>query len=60
MSDDGGSNVSTVAELALSAVYVSVIAPNMAPNWLKDGDFSKDQTNGTLSESKVFSMHWEI
>lgn len=40
MSDDRGSNVSTVAELALSAVYVSVIAPNMAPNWLKDGDFS--------------------
>jgi DNA-binding CsgD family transcriptional regulator len=35
-----GSAVSAIAELALATVAVSVIAPNMAPDWLKQGDFS--------------------
>lgn len=38
--NDAESNVSAIAELALAAAAVSVIAPNMAPNWLKEGDFS--------------------
>jgi DNA-binding CsgD family transcriptional regulator len=32
--------VAVFAELALATAAVSVIAPNMAPGWLKDGDFS--------------------
>jgi DNA-binding CsgD family transcriptional regulator len=32
-------NVKAFAELALATAAVSVIAPNMAPGWLKDGDF---------------------
>jgi hypothetical protein len=28
------------AELALAAAVISCIAPNMAPDWLKEGDFS--------------------
>jgi hypothetical protein len=35
-----GSYVSAIAELALATAAVSVIAPNMAPDWLKEGDFS--------------------
>lgn len=35
-----GSSVSAFAELALATVAVSIIAPNMAPCWLKEGDFS--------------------
>lgn len=34
-----GSAVGAMAELALATAAVSVIAPNMAPDWLKDGDF---------------------
>ncbi|MEM5768785.1 MAG: helix-turn-helix domain-containing protein, partial [Bacillota bacterium] len=35
-----GSDVSAVAELALASVAVSATAPNMVPDWLKEGDFS--------------------
>lgn len=34
------SDISAFAELALATAAVSVIAPKMAPDWLKDGDFS--------------------
>lgn len=36
----GGGAVSAVAELALATAAVSAIAPDMAPGWLKEGDFS--------------------
>lgn len=35
-----GGGVSAFAELALATAAVSVIAPNMTPEWLKTGDFS--------------------
>lgn len=35
----GGSDASALAELGLATVAVSVIAPNMAPGWLKEGNF---------------------
>ncbi len=35
-----GSGAADFAELALSTAAVSVVAPNMAPVWLKEGDFS--------------------
>lgn len=35
-----GSGAAAFAELALATAAVSVIAPNMAPGWLKEGDFS--------------------
>jgi len=35
-----GSGAAAFAELALATAAVSVIAPNMAPDWLKEGDFS--------------------
>ncbi len=35
-----GSHVSAVAEMSLAAVAVSVVAPDVAPNWLKAGDLS--------------------
>lgn len=34
------SDLFAVAELSLASVAVSVIAPNMVPKWLKNGDFS--------------------
>jgi len=34
------SDAAAFAELALATAAVSVIAPNMAPGWLKEGDFS--------------------
>jgi len=37
---DKGSEVSAMAELALATAAVSVLAPEMAPDWLKEGDFS--------------------
>ena len=33
-------NLTIIAELALASVAVSVMAPNMVPDWLKNGDFS--------------------
>ena len=33
-------NVKTIAELALATAYVNAFAPDMVPNWLKEGDFS--------------------
>ena len=35
-----GSDVTAYAELALSVAAVCVIIPGMAPDWLKEGDFS--------------------
>ncbi len=35
-----GTSAAAMAELALATVAVSIIAPNMAPDWLKEGDFS--------------------
>ncbi len=35
-----GSGAAAFAELALATAAVSIIAPNMAPGWLKEGDFS--------------------
>jgi DNA-binding CsgD family transcriptional regulator len=35
-----GSGIAVYAELALATAAVSVIAPDMAPDWLKEGDFS--------------------
>jgi len=35
-----GGFLSAFAELALASVYVSVSAPKMVPDWLKEGDFS--------------------
>ena len=37
---DWGSDIAAFAELALASVAVSVIAPNMAPLWLREGDLS--------------------
>ncbi len=34
------SNVSAFAAMSLAAADVSAMAPNMVPNWLKEGDFS--------------------
>lgn len=34
------SELSIIAELTLASVAVSVYAPNMVPDWLKEGDFS--------------------
>jgi len=35
-----GGSVAAIAELALATAAVSVLAPNMVPEWLKTGDFS--------------------
>ena len=35
-----GSGAAAIAEHALATAAVSIIAPNMAPDWLKEGDFS--------------------
>ena len=35
-----GSNAAAIAELALATAAVSIIAPKMAPGWLKEGDLS--------------------
>lgn len=35
-----GNDLSIIADLALASVAVSVVAPNMIPDWLKNGDFS--------------------
>jgi len=35
-----GSGAAAFAEQALATAAVSIIAPNMAPDWLKEGDFS--------------------
>jgi len=40
MKANKNSIVPVFAELALATAAVSVIAPNMAPDWLKEGDFS--------------------
>lgn len=40
---------SAVAELALASVAVSVFAPNMVPDWLKEGDFSAFPSQCKLS-----------
>lgn len=35
-----GSGAAAIAEQALATAAVSIIAPNMVPDWLKEGDFS--------------------
>lgn len=35
-----GSGAAAFAEQALATAAVSIVAPNMAPDWLKEGDFS--------------------
>lgn len=35
-----GSDIAVIADLALASVAVSVTAPNMVPDWLKEGYFS--------------------
>ncbi|MEM5770449.1 MAG: hypothetical protein AAGU32_19510, partial [Bacillota bacterium] len=40
VSADNAGMVSKFAELGLATAAVSAIAPNMAPGWLKEGDFS--------------------
>jgi DNA-binding CsgD family transcriptional regulator len=37
---DKGGIISAIAEIAIATAAVSMIAPDMAPDWLKDGDFS--------------------
>lgn len=37
---DISANVTTVAEYALSVAYMGAFAPDMVPNWVKNGDFS--------------------
>ena len=53
------SQVIAVAELSLATVAVSVIAPNMAPDWLKEGDISAlpspIQPNALYLRAKYFS-----
>ena len=39
-SRENGDLSALMAELAFASVAVSVIAPNMVPHWLKEGDFS--------------------
>jgi len=36
---DMGADISVLAESALATAYLSAMAPNMAPGWLKDGNF---------------------
>ena len=40
ISANAESSVSAFAEMSLAAADVSAMAPNMVPNWLKEGDFS--------------------
>ncbi len=40
ITNNTGSNISAFAEMSLAAADVSAMAPNMVPNWLKEGDFS--------------------
>lgn len=41
LGDTGDPRVAILAETALAAVAVSMFAPEMAPGWLKEGDFSR-------------------
>jgi len=43
MEENKGSSAAVFAEMALATAAVSVIAPNMAPGWLREGDFSAFQ-----------------
>ena len=40
MVDNKGSAAAAIADLSLATAAVSMIAPNMTPEWLKNGDFS--------------------
>lgn len=44
-----GSGLSAISELALASVAVSVMAPNMVPDWVKDGDFRNFPAQASLS-----------
>ncbi len=54
-----GGVIAAVAELALATAAVSIIAPNMAPNWLIDGDLSAlpfpARTNALYLRAKYFN-----
>lgn len=53
-----GNEVSTIAELALATAAVSVYAPNMVPDWLKEGNFSQlmpqTRTNALYLRAKYY------
>ena len=42
-------DLSMIAELALASVAVSVMAPNMVPDWMKDGNFRSFPPKASLS-----------
>lgn len=44
-----GSGLSAISELALASVAVSVMAPNMVPDWVEDGDFRNFPPQASLS-----------
>ncbi len=54
-----GSNIAAVAELSLGTAAVSVIAPNLAPEWLKAGDLdnlpSAARLNAIYLRAKYFN-----
>jgi len=59
-----GSNIAALAELSLATAAVSVIAPNMAPDWLKSGDFSalpaQAKPNALYLRAKYFHCTGQI
>lgn len=46
----GSRYIVAVAEQAMATAFVSVVAPNMAPDWLKQGDFS-DLAAGAIPDA---------
>lgn len=54
-----GSSIAAVAELALATAAVSVIAPNLAPDWLRAGNFENlpaaARLNATYLRAKYFN-----
>jgi len=56
---DKGGSVAAFAELALATAAVSMLAPQMVPQWLKEGDFSDLQPqaipNALYLRAKYFS-----
>lgn len=54
MKDGKDGDLSAMAELALASVAVSVTAPNMVPDWLKEGDFG---TRPVLTKPYTLYLH---
>ena len=54
-------DVSAFAQLALSGAYLGAGAPNMVPDWLKDGDFSAlpPSAKPTAACSRVQYFRWQ-